>query len=235
MRLRTPAAVALATALLVLPACSGDSPTPENLGSPESVLSDAAAKLVATSGVDLTITSAGLPERSGGFVLVGGSGVAVNPDSFEGSLKVRAMGMTADADVIAADGKVWISTPILGSGFQEVDPDAYGMPDVEKLLAADGGVPELLANTTNLERGGQIRGGEDNKEVLTEYTGTLTQEQIRAFLKRGTGDFKVRYEIDDEGYLTAVEVTGGFYEGEPATTYSIDLDTYDVKKKITAP
>lgn len=228
-------AAAIATSLLVLPACSGgDSGKPAG-ATPAEVLATAAQKLDDTSGVDLSLSSAGLPASASGFLLVGGSGTAVHPDSFQGRLQIKALGMTADAEVIATDGKVWIKNDLLGPGFKQVDPAQYGVPDPAQLLAAEGGIPDLLPETAELEEGESIRGGVDNKDVLTEYTGVLTQAQISKVLGMGSGDFKVRYEVDQSGYLRTVEVTGVFYEGEPSVTYTVDIEKYDVTKAITAP
>jgi lipoprotein LprG len=231
MRLVT---AALTASLLLLPACSSDDGKPKG-ASPEKVMAAAAAKLDATSGVDLELSSAGLPDQGAGFLLVGGEGTAVHPDSFEGTLNVKAMGLLANAQVIAKGGTVWIKQALLGPGFKQVNPADYGVPDPGKLLSADGGVSDLLAETKDLEAGDTVRGGADNKEVLTEYTGVLTAAQIHDVLGMGTGDFKVRYEVDAKGYLRTVEVTGGFYAGEPAATYTVHLVRYGVTKDISAP
>lgn len=231
MRLVT---AALTASLLLLPACSSDEGKPKG-ASPEKVMAAAAAKLDATSGVDLELTSAGLPDQGAGFLLVGGEGTAVHPDSFEGTLSVKAMGILADAQVIAKGGTVWIKQALLGPGFTKVDPQDYGVPDPGKLLSADGGVSDLLAETKDLAVGDTVRGGEDNKEVLTEYTGVLTSAQIHDVLGMGTGDFKVRYEVDAKGFLRTVEVTGDFYAGEAPTTYTVRLVHYGVTKAISAP
>ena len=231
MRLVT---AALTASLLLLPACSSDQGKPKG-ETPEQVMAAAAKKLDATSGVELELTSAGLPDQGAGFVLVGGQGTAVHPDSFEGTLNVKAMGIVADAEVIAQGGTVWIKQALLGPGFKKVDPQEYGVPDPGRLLAAEGGVSDLLAETTDLEEGESVRGGADNKEVLTEYTGVLTSAQIHDVLGMGSGDFKVRYEVDSEGLLRTVEVTGDFYAGEAPTTNTVRLVEYDVTKEITAP
>src|SRR5690242_5015423 len=172
---------AFAASLLLLPACSSDEGKPKG-DTPQKVMAAAAAKLDATSGVQLSLDSAGLPEQGAGFVLVGGEGTAVHPDSFEGTLNVKAMGILANAEVIAKGGTVWIKQALLGPGFKKVDPQDYGVPDPGKLLSADGGVSDLLAETTDLEQGDSVRGGADNKQVLTEYTGVLTSEQIHDVL-----------------------------------------------------
>jgi lipoprotein LprG len=225
---------AVAASLLLLPACSSDTPKPAG-DSPKKVLAAAAKKLDATSGVELKLTSAGLPDQGNGFVLVGGDGTAVKPDAFEGTLSIKALGLNTSARVIATGGTVWIQNDLLGKGFKKIDPEQYGVPDPGALLANDGGVSDLLAETAQLEEGDSVRGGEDNKDVLTEYTGVLTGTQIHDVLGMGSGDFKVRYEIDSDGFLRTVDLTGAFYAGEPDATYTVELQKYDVTKQITAP
>lgn len=229
MRLIT---AAVAASVLLLPACSGDEAKPEG-ATPQEVLAAAAEKIDETSGIELQVSSAGLPQQ--GNQLVGGEGTAVKPDAFEGTLEVKAFGIAADVQVIATGGKVWAKHPLVFPTFTEIDPATLGFPDPGALLAADGGVSDLLAGTSSLEEGESIRGGEDNKEILTEYTGVLTSAQIEEVLGMGTGDFQVRYEVDSDGYLRTVEVTGEFYAGEASTTYTVELEEYDVTKEITAP
>ncbi|MDO7869449.1 LppX_LprAFG lipoprotein [Nocardioides jiangxiensis] len=225
---------AIAASLLLLPACSSDTAKPAG-ATPQKVMETAADKLDATSGVELLLTSAGLPDQGNGFVLVGGEGTAVKPDAFEGTLQIKALGLSTSAQVVATGGKVWIKNDLLGPGFKKIEPAQYGVPDPGALLAADGGVSDLIAETTQLDEGDTVRGGEDNKDVLTEYTGVLTGSQIQKVLGMGAGDFKARYEVDSEGYLRTVELTGAFYAGEPDATYTVSLKKYDVSKEITAP
>lgn len=233
MRLLTAAlATCAAASVLLLPACSGDEAKPAG-ETPQDVLAAAAERIDETSGIELSLSSAGLPQQ--GNQLIGGEGTAVKPDAFEGTLEVKAFGIAADVEIIATDGTVWAKHPLVFPEFTKVDPATLGFPDPGALLAAEGGVSDLLAGTAELEEGESIRGGEDNKEVLTEYTGVLTSEQIKEVLGMGTGDFQVRYEIDSDGYLRTVEVTGEFYAGEAPATYTVDLEEYDVTKEITAP
>jgi lipoprotein LprG len=236
MSLRALAIALSATLLVSTSACSdkgGDKPSSD---SPTEVLTHAKELLDKTSGVDLAITSSGLPESSSGALLVGGAGTAMHPASFEGSLDLKAFGFADSAEVVATDGKVWINLSLLGPGFTEVDPARYGVPDPASLLATHGGLSDLLVDTTNLTKGDSVRGGTDNKEVLTQYTGTLPGKKVQVIVPSASaGDFKVLYEVTSDGHLDRVELTGAFYPGEKDVTYSIDFEKYDVEKKITAP
>jgi lipoprotein LprG len=234
MRLLT-STLAATLVLLAGTACSGgDAGKPEG-DTPKDVLAHAKELLDATSGVELELTSSGLPEGGTGVLLVGGNGTAMHPASFEGTLKLRAFGMVDDAEVIAVDGTVYAKVGLLGPDFNEVDPDRLGFPDPSVLLAESGGVSDLLVETSSVEEGESVRGGENNSEVLTEYTGTLLPGDVQRIIPSATGDFDVRYEIDSEGRLHSAELTGEFYPGEKPVTYTIDIVKYDVEKEITAP
>lgn len=233
MRLLT-SALAASFVLLAGTACSGgDAGKPEG-DTPKDVLAHAKELLDETSGVELELTSSGLPDGSG-VMLVGGSGTAIHPAAFEGTLKLRAFGMVDDAEVVAVDGKVYAKVGLLGPDFNEVDPDRMGFPDPTVLLAESGGVSDLLVETASVKEGESVRGGEDNSEVFTEYTGTLLPGDVQRIIPSATGDFDVRYEIDSDGRLHSAELTGEFYPGEKPVTYTIDIVKYDVEKEITAP
>ena len=48
-------------------------------------------------------------------------------------------------------------------------------------------------------------------------------------------DFDATYRIDADGRLTDAEITGEFFAGMDAITYTIEVQDYDVEKDITAP
>jgi lipoprotein LprG len=203
---------------------------------PEEVMQLAKETLDETSGIRIELTSSDLPDDLDQTVIVSATGTAVHPASFEGELVGRAFGLTEDGDVIAIDGTVWLNLPILqGPGFQEIDPADYGAPDPSRLIATEGGLSDLLVETDDLEEGDEIRGGEDNEEVLTEYTGTLAAEQVELVIPSASGDsFDVIYEINSDGQLRSVAITGEFYDGSE-TTYSLELTDYGTEKEISAP
>lgn len=234
MRLLT-SAIAATLVLLAGTACSGDEGGKPEGDTATEVLAHAKELLDETSGVELEVTSSGLPEGGSGVLLVGGNGTAMHPAAFEGTLKLRAFGIADDAEVIAVDGKVYAKVGLLGPDFSEVDPDRMGFPDPSALLAESGGISDLLVETSSVKEGESVRGGQNNSEVLTEYTGTLLPGDVQRIIPSATGDFDVRYEIDSDGRLHSAEITGEFYPGEKPVTYTIDIVKYDVEKEITAP
>ncbi len=134
----------------------------------------------------------------------------------------------------AVDGTVYARIP-LTLGWSPVDPGDYGASDPSQLISADKGVPSLMAATTETKNGGEIRGGTDNKEVLSTYTGTVPASAVSAIIPGATGDFGATYAVTSDGELRQVEVTGVFYAGRPANTYTLVLTDYGTSKDITAP
>ena len=61
-----------------------------------------------------------------------------------------------------------------------------------------------------------MRGGEDNKEVLTEYTGTVAGDAVKNIIPSAAGDFDATYTITDDGELREAELTGVFYPRTPS-------------------
>jgi lipoprotein LprG len=235
----TRTAALILTASLALTGCAGqddDDPVGEGR-TPEEVMELAKETLDETSGVRIELDSDGLPDDLDQTVLVSAAGVGVHPASFEGELVGRAFGLTEDGDVIAIDGTVWLDLPILlGPGFHEIDPAEYGAPDPSQLIAAEGGLSDLFVETADLEEGEEIRGGDDNTEVLTEYSGTLTGDQVRQIIPSADGDsFEVLYQVTSGGELRSAEITGEFYDGTDDTTYTLTLTEYGTEQDISAP
>ncbi len=204
---------------------------------PQEVMELAKETLDETSGIRIELTSDGLPDDLDQVVLESAAGTAVHPASFEGELVGRAFGLTEEGEVIAIDGTVWLDLPILlGPGFHDIDPAEYGAPDPSQLIATEGGLSDLLLETGDLDEGEEIRGGEDNEEVLTEYSGTLSGDQVQLIIPSADGDaFNVKYEITSDGELRSVEITGEFYDGTDDTTYTLELTEYGTEKDISAP
>lgn len=209
---------------LVLTGCSGDDKSDpiSKENSPEEALAKAKETLDETSGVKLTLDSQGLPDGVSG--VTDAEGIAVHPAGFDGKVTASRSGLTVPVDVIAVDGKVWMN--ILGAGFKEEDPADYGAPDPAGLISADGGISDLLVETENLEQGEDVRGGANNEEVLTEYTGTLSGDQVTRIIPSASGDFEVTYQITSEAELREVQVTGQFYPDVDSMTYTINFSEY---------
>lgn len=235
-RLAAPLLLALA---LSASACSGDDSGSGggdggSQQSPAEVLAAAKQNLDDTTGVAITLSTKDLPDGVTGISSAEGTGV--HPAAFEGSFDLSVNGLPATADVIAVDGKTYAKNSLLLPDWTEIDPADYGAPDPAKLMDPAGGFSGLLAQATDVEAGEQVRGGSDNKEILTEYTGTVPSDAVAALIPDAAGDFDFTYTISDDDELRQAVLTGAFY-GEKAgdVTYTLTLDDYGTEKQITAP
>ena len=231
-------AAGAAVAALLLPAlltgCTGDDSSDKGQR-PADVLADAKATLDETSGVHLTLDSGGLPQGVDG--LVSADGVLTHAPAFDGEIVVRYLGFEPRVPLVAVDGKVYAQLP-LTTGWQDIDPAEYGAPDPAALIATDGGLSDLLTATQDVAEGESVRGGTDNKEVLTSYTGTLPESAVSGVFPSATGDFDATYTVTDGGELRTAELTGAFYGGagsDQQVTYTVTLDDYGTDREITAP
>ncbi len=163
-------------------------------------------------------------------------GTGVHPSAFEGTFKLSVSGLPADAEVIAVDGTTYAKNSLLLPDWTPIDPSDYGAPDPAKLMDPDGGFSGLLAAAEDVKAGDSVRGGEDNKEIFTEYTGTISSDAVEALIPTAEGDFDFTYTISDDDELREAVLKGAFYgEDEGEVTYTLNLDDYGTEKEITAP
>lgn len=225
------APLALAGALMFAgSACSGDDETPDV--PPEEAMATAKEKLDETSGVRISLETTDLPEGVTGILTA--EGIGTHAPAFEGSIKVAIPGGEPDVQVVAVDGVVHAVLPFT-TEFQEIDPGEYGAPDPAQLMTTDAGFSSLLPATTDLETGDTERGGEDNKEIFTSYSGTVPGSVVKNIIPSSTGDFDVSYTVATSGELRSAELTGEFYKGADAMTYTLEFDDYGTEADITAP
>jgi lipoprotein LprG len=240
--LRAPGRLRLLAAPLVvglamggLSACSDDDK--DNGGddaSAKEALAAAKTTLDDTSGVTISLTTKDLPNGVTGITSATGTGV--HPSAFEGTFKLSVSGLPADAEVIAVDGKTYAKNSLLLPDWTEIDPSDYGAPDPAKLMDPDGGFSGLLASAEEVKAGDSVRGGEGNKEILTEYTGTISSDAVEALIPAAEGDFSFTYTISDDDQLREAVIKGAFYgKDEGDVTYTLTLDDYGTEKDITAP
>lgn len=224
---------------LSLSACVGqddkDGPVSEE-NSPQEALDLAKKTLDETSGVQLELKAEDLPANAPGIVLTGASGVAVHPRAFEGDIVASLSGLTQNGQVVAIEDTVWVKIALLGNAFQELDPGKIGAPNPAQLIATEGGLSDLLVSTGDVEEGDSVRGGSNNDEVLTEYTGTLAGDDVTVLVPTASGDtFDVVYQIAGNGELRSMAITGVFYADTDPMTYAVSFDDYGTTQKITAP
>ena len=225
------ALVAAGLLMIGLAACSGDEPVTEGK-TPEQVMAAAKAALDETHGVHIELAAEDLPDSVTGVQRA--EGVGNHDPAFEGTITVPVAGTSFDVPVIAVDGKVYAQLPLTGD-YQEVDPADYGAPDPAELMRTDGGLSSLLTETTNLQEGDTVRGGKNNDEVLTEYTGTVPSSAVEVLIPSASGDFDATYRVASAGELRTAELTGQFYSGEDPVTYTVTFDEYGTQADITAP
>ena len=223
----------LAAALLALTACSGEDGQAADEATPEEIMAEAKANLDETSGVSITFVAEELPE--GVIAIRRAEGVGIHAPAFDGTLTVVLSGTDFDVPVVAVDGKVSAQIP-LTPGWSDVNPREYGAPDPAQLMSTDEGLSSLLTETTGLTAGESVRGGQDNREVLTEYTGgTVPGEVVDGVIPSAEGDFEAAYTVTDDGELRTARLTGVFYPDTEPMTYAIDFADYGSSPDITAP
>jgi lipoprotein LprG len=227
-------AVAGLSLVLVASGCTGqkDDEGISKDKSPDEVMALAKKTLDETSGVRIELDTKDLPDGIQGISHA--TGVGIHPPAFEGKLTAEASGLSVDVDVVATDGKVWIK--YLTPTFAEADPADYGAPDPAELMATEGGLSDLLVNTDDLEAGDTVRGGDNNDEVLTEYTGTVPASFVETVIPSASGDdFDATYTITADGELREATLTGDFYPDAGENTYTLAFTDYGTEKDITAP
>jgi lipoprotein LprG len=224
--------VLAAVSILSLSACSGSNTPAETDKPPEDVLALAKTKLDETSGLHLSLATTDLPDGVAG--IKSADGVANHDPAFDGKITVVLSGQDFEVPVIAVDGKVYAQVP-LTPGWQDIDPADYGAPDPAQLVSPDKGFSALLPATTGVEKGSSVRGGADNKEVLTEYTGTVPDSAVSNIIPTASGDFDVAYTVTADGELREAVLTGDFYNSGDSMTYTIGFDDYGIETDISAP
>jgi lipoprotein LprG len=224
---RAGAALLPATHLLAA-ACSGDS---SDAVPPEQRLAAAKTVLDATSGVHLVLATPRLPQGVTGLLRAEGDGT--HDPAFEGTIKVLAGGITADAEVVAVDGTVHAKLPFT-TKFVPVDPGDYGAPDPAVLMSADRGLSSLLAAAQDVVAGKQRR---DGKRVLDSYQATVPGEAVAAVIPSAAtdADFDASFTVDDQDQLAEAVLTGPFYGDADEVTYTITFSDYGSSPTITAP
>jgi lipoprotein LprG len=215
--------------VVALAGCGGSGPDQVD---PATALSTAQQKLASTSGVSLTLTTSDLP--SGVEGVKGAAGTVTDAPAFDGTLTVVISAGTFQVPVKSVDGTVYAKIP-LTPAFAKVNPADYGAPDPGLLIDSDQGIPAILAATTDPKSGDQIRGGTDNKEVLSTVTGTVPDTAVGHLIPGASGDFTATYAFADNGELRQATLTGAFYAGKPSMTYTLVLSDYGTSTDIAAP
>ena len=221
----------LALALVVGSVLAGCSGGASEASAPD-LLAHAKHTLDETSSAHFVLSSEGAPKT--GTSLIGGEGDIARPSSFDGTLKVNALGSTLDLEVVSIDGTVWAQLPF-ASSFSEIDPAQFGFGDPGALLDPDTGISQLLGEATGAKLGEERRvDGEVVQEVTAEIPGDLV-EQILTSADPST-PVQARFSIaPDSGELRRAELTGPFFTAEDDATYTLELSDFGADVEITAP
>jgi lipoprotein LprG len=229
------AVLACAAGVLIAPVvggCTSADGSNETHLTAQQVLAAAKKQLDETSGVALSLSTSDLPDGVTGIEKAQGTGT--HAPAFDGTITVVLSGQAFEVPVVAVDRKVYVQLP-LTTGWQDIDPSEYGAPDPAQLMSPDRGFSSLLPATTGLEQGKSVRGGTDNKEVLTTYTGTVGAETVKNVIPTASGDFDAAYTVTSDHQLRTATLTGVFYKSSPSMTYTVTFDSYGTQKDITKP
>jgi lipoprotein LprG len=212
----------------VLAGCGGnDQPS----ASPRTTLAAAKRNLDRTTGVRIGLSTPRLPSGVSG--LLSAQGVGTHAPAFEGTIKVAAAGITADATVVALHGRVLAKLPF-STRFVSIDPADYGAPDPAELMSSQGGLSSLLTSAEHVKAAKQVRQG---KVVLHSYTGSVPGRAVAAVLPSAAAKagFDATFTVTDQQRLTKAVLTGPFYPRAGDVTYTITFDDYGIRKHISAP
>ena len=77
-------------------------------------------------------------------------------------------------------------------------PRSTAPPDPAGFLSPDDGFAAILEAATGLEKGDSIRGGVDNNEILTTYSGSVAGEVVDRVIPGASGDFDLTAQITDD-------------------------------------
>lgn len=202
--------------------------------SPEEVMEGAKKHLDETSGVAVELSTGDDPGVD--YLSAATGTIVAEPPAFEGTVSGRVSGFEASSiNVISTDGTLYVEAPVVG-WTDDYQPAELCAPDPALLLDPDTGVGNVLTSSEGLDEGDTERGGQDNKEVLTTYSGTAPGDAIRDILPCAEDDsYDVKYRVDSDGRLRSVDMTGTFFPDSESVTYAIEVTEYDVTKDISTP
>ena len=199
---------------------------------PAQLLRDAKQSIDSATSVHFTLTSQGVTGT--GTLITGGTGDALRPAGFAGSLTVLVAGFPLTVSVVSTGGVFYARSP-LGGGYTRADPATYGFGDPAQLLDPSRGLSSLLAGCTGAAtRDADRLNGEQLDEVACSIPGTL----VAALLTSADPSKPVQATIgvaDSNHQLRRVALVGPFFDKAHPSTFIVVLDRYGEKVTITPP
>lgn len=231
---RARALVAVVLVALALAGCTksgGSGATGSATPDAAATLAKARTALDAAPALHFTITTPTTP--GGAAVLTGAAGDVARPDRFSGTLDVVVAGQTLHVKVVSVSGTVWAQ--LFGSAWAKVDPARFGAHDPGTLLAAKGGLSDLLSAATGARFTGEKRRGSD---VLREVSAEIPGSAVAAVLATTDPSRPVPavFGVDEaSGQLREATLTGPFFSTQEQSTYTVVLERYGEQVDIRAP
>lgn len=227
MKPKTLLAAGILSIAILLTGCSGaGGPDPQER------LNQAQAAIENAEAITIGLSSADVPTNVDGVQAATGTGI-IDGDliKFEGEFQGRVAGMTATVAILAIGDDTYMK--LFTPSYEPVDLNTLGVPNPVVFFAPDTGIASLIAATTGLANGEEVREGED---ILTEITGTLDGEHVHALLRIGQpGDtFHVTYGLTEQNELRSAVLVGEFWGGT-TSTYTLLLTDYGKVVPIDAP
>lgn len=214
---RPGSAVIALVAIGLLVAATGCHGSSGNAQQPGKRLSAAKQSFDHASYIGFTLSTDDLPSGVDG--LLSATGTGTHAPAFVGHVKIRAS-LDFTAPLIAVNHRVYVRLPF--SPWTTVDPSQYGAPDPAQLMDRQAGISSLFTAITHASTGSSTRQG---STVLTEISGRLPGRSIQTlFPSAGTGPFQATFSLTKTNMADKVAITGPFYPGHSATTYTISLD-----------
>lgn len=215
------------TVATLLTGCSGSGGA-----DPQERLAEAQATIENAEAITISLTSADVPSNVDGVQSATGTGVIEGSlIKFEGEFQGRVAGMTATVEILAIGDDTYMK--LFTPSYEPVDLETLGVPNPTVFFAPDTGIASLIAATTDLAHGEDVREGED---ILSQITGTLDGEHVHALLRIGQPGqvFQVTYGLTDDNELRSAVLAGEFWE-DTTSTYTLLLTDYGKVVPIEAP
>ncbi len=224
---------ALALALpLTLTACGGSAAKAVD---PATALAKAKRTLDTAKAVTIDLkSSSGIPTGHNGVSAAKGTGIidATTP-KFKGKVSAVVNGTPATVDMVGIGDKTWMS--FFSPKLTPIDMSSLGAPNPGMLFKPETGLASMLGKASAPTAGKDQRFG---KEVLQTYTAKVPGQVVVDLLHLSDPKETLDAEFEIEptsGQLRVAKLTGIYYEGEPATTYTVVLTDYGKTIDIAQP